>query len=137
MQANVDGLLQELRFQQVLNLEGDITKYHGQGEVFQGTSALCRLAPLAFGIVALAEHDVECFLGNLGIFLNASRLVELPEGNHGKGVGEDVVRLYKRTTFSVEREVPVQLAVVPVLLEELGALNSSVEPFLILLHLII
>ena len=137
VQADVDGLLQELRVEQVLNLEGDIAKYHGQGKVLESSSALCRLAPLAFGIVSLSKHDVEGLLGDVGIFLNACCFVELSKSNHGEGVGEDVVGLHKRTALSVKREVPVQLAVVPVLLEELGALNSRIEPFLLFLYLII
>ena len=137
VQTDVDGFLQELGVKQVLNLEGDVAENHGKGEILERTSTRSRFAPTAFRIVSLGEHDVESLLRNVGILLNASRFVELSESDDGKGVGEDIVGLNEWTTFAIEREVPVQVAVVSVFLQELGSLNGSIKPLLLLLHFVV
>ena len=141
MQAVVDGLLQEGRFEEGFNLKSNVAENHGQVEGLQRAGAGRSFVPAAFGVVGLGENDVEGALGDGGIFLASFFLPgrgegygELSEGDGGEGVGEDVVGLHEGMAFAVEGEVPVEVAVVAVLLQELGSLDGGVEPFLTELH---
>ena len=130
VQADVDGLLQEGRLQKVLNLQRYVAQNHRQSEVLHGTCPRSGLAPTILRVIATCEHDVERLLCYVGIFGIARSLVQLTEGYHSKGVGEDVVRLHQRMSFAIQREVPVQVAVVTVFLQELSTLYGRIQPLL-------
>lgn len=120
--AGIHGLHHEVLVQQVLYLQCQVAENHGQGEALQVARAGMQLVPLAFGVVYLGEDDVERLLGNLGILPVAGGEAELAERHGGKGVGEDVVGFHQGVAPAVEGEVPVIVAVVAVLLQELTAL---------------
>ena len=88
------------------------------------------LVPFTFWIVTFGEYNIKGFLGDVGILLIACCLIELTEGNNGKGIGEDVVGFHEWMALSVQRKVPVQLPIVAVFLQELGALYGSIQPLL-------
>ena len=156
VQAVVDGFLQEGGLQQGLYLEGYVAEDHRQVEGLQGTGTGSGLRPTSLGVVGLGEHDVEGALGNVcvfgrkgicsdGIAAHIHRREatlggclqgdgELTEGDDSEGVGEDVVGFHEGVAFAVEGEVPVEVAVVAVLLQELSTLNGGVEPLLAGLH---
>lgn len=137
MDTSFNRLFEELLVQQRFDFEGYVTENHREGERFQGASTRSRLVPPTFRVVNFGEYDVEGALGDVCIFLTPRSNGQLAEGNHGEGIGEDIVRLYQGTTFAVEGEIPVQVAVVAVLLEKFCTLDSAVKPFLALLYFII
>lgn len=137
MQADVDGLAQESGVEQVFNLQSHVAEYHRQVERLQRTRSGCGLAPPALGIVALLQHNVECPLGNIGIFRVSRGLIQLTESNHGKRVGKDVIGFDERLAVARQREIPVEVAVVPVLLQELRALYGGLKPLAALFHLVV
>ena len=135
--AGVDGAAQEVGVKQRFDFERHVAENHGQGKRFELPRAGCRLVPLALGVIHLGKHDVESAAGYVLILLVARGDGQLPEGDDGEGVGEDVVRLHERPSLAVEGEIPVELPVVAVPLQELGTLDGTVEPLLPFLHLVV
>ena len=137
MNARVDRFLKKIRVESRLNFQSHVAKNHRQGKTLHRTRALGRLVPTAFRVVYFREHDVERLAGKLLILLIARGKGELPESDDGKVVRKDVVRLYERTALAVEREIPVKIAVVPVLLEDGRVVLGCREPFGALLYFIL
>ena len=131
------GLVQEVLVEQGLNLQSHVAQNHGQCKTLQRACAWSRLGPTALGVIHLGEDDIKCLLGYIGILLVAGGDGQLAEGYDGKGIGENVVGLHQRVSLAVKGKVPVEVAVVTVLLQELGTLYGGIQPFLTLLYLII
>jgi len=137
MEAVVNGFLQESGFEQGLYFEGYVAEDHRQVESLHGTCTRRCLAPTALGVIGLGKDNVEGTLGNVGIlgstFCLTSSLQsdgKLTEGDNGEGIGEDVVGFHQGVSFAVEGEVPVEISVVAVGLQEFSTLNGTVQPLL-------
>ena len=100
--AGLHSLLQEIGTEQMLNLKGYIAKNHRKSETLHSASTRSSLVPATFGIVHFGEDDVKGATSDVGIFFVARGKRQLSEGDDSKGIGEDIVRLHKGMTLTVE-----------------------------------
>ena len=114
--ASVNRLLHKVSIQQRLNFKSHVTQNHGQRKTLKRTSPRRRLVPFTLRVVNLREHNVERALCNVGILLIARSNAKLPKSNHRKGVRKNVVRLNQGISLAVECKIPIQVAIMPMLL---------------------
>ena len=138
MEASVDSLFQNgLVFQNIFHFECHVADNHRKSEVLHRTCPRICLAPLPLRIRTPFENPGEYFTGDLGVLFVAGSLCELGETHAGECVGEYIVWLNERASFAIKREIEIPVFVVSVFFQELGALDSAVEPFLIFLYIIV
>ena len=132
MQALVDRLFQQLRIiDDVLDFQSHVADDHRKSEILHRARPRNRLAPFPLRVASALKDPFEYPSGDFGIFLTPSGLGELRECHACESVREYVVRLHERLSLTGQREVEVVVAVVAVFLEELGALDGGVQPFLL------